>query len=163
MESAILRWFQAHTFKREITDLSLNKKLARSSVLKCLNPFFDEQGLLRVDGRLGQAALPYSYRHPIILPKREFINKFILHCEHERLLDTGVCLIIYLKAILAISRLGARYGACCANSYCAIGRKQVHELPDGPIINIESTNSTIFFQYGYGLCRAVSHQGAGPE
>lgn len=135
-------------------NLSLNRKLAQSSVLRCLNSFFDEQRLLRMDGRLGRAALPYSHRHPIILPKGEFISKFILYCEHKRLLHTGVCLIIYLKAILAISQLRTRYGACCANPYGAIGRKQGHELPDGSITNIRIQLS--FFSMGMDY--TVSHQ-----
>ena len=51
-----------------------------------LNPKRDGDGLLRMDGRLCFAEeLPYSTRHPILLPKDHPVTKLVIIDAHERL------------------------------------------------------------------------------
>lgn len=59
-------------------------------------------------------------------------------------------------------RLGALFEACCVNAYDATWTKQGYKLPDGPVINIENINSSIFLQYRRGLHRAISQSRSGP-
>ncbi len=53
--------------------------------LENLNPMKDEDGLLRVDGRLRHAELPYESKHPVILPKEHPITKLVVRSVHEQL------------------------------------------------------------------------------
>ena len=48
-----------------------SKKLPKSTAILKLNPFFDEQGLMRVGGRLTNAInMNEKMKHPVILPKK---------------------------------------------------------------------------------------------
>lgn len=121
-----------------------------------MNLLFDEQRFLRVGGKLGWRGLAVAD----ILLYYQKSSSLSLSCvvSTSDYCRMRVCLIIYPKAI-GHSRLGARYETCCANAYDAT---EGHKLPDGPITNIESTNSSILFQYGCGLRRTV-FQGAGSK
>lgn len=85
----ILSSIQQECFAHEIKALSSDKPLDRKSRLLCLNPFMDEDRLLRVGGRLGNSGLPYDNMHPILLPKHHHITKLIARDEHIRLLHCG--------------------------------------------------------------------------
>ena len=54
-----------------------------------LRPFLDPDGLLRVGGRLGLSELPYTKRHPVVLPGKHQLTKLIIRNEHTRLLHAG--------------------------------------------------------------------------
>ncbi|GFY13720.1 integrase catalytic domain-containing protein [Trichonephila clavipes] len=53
-------------YTSEITCLKSNKSLKKDSKLLCLNPFLDNNGDLRVTGRLGKTDLSANEKHPII-------------------------------------------------------------------------------------------------
>ncbi len=49
-----------------------------------LTPYIDENGLLRIHGRIDAANIvPISTRRPIILPKDHALTKFIIAHYHE--------------------------------------------------------------------------------
>ena len=49
-----------------------------------LNPIKDAEGLIRIDGRLRHADLPYNSKHPVILPKEHPITKLVIEAVHEK-------------------------------------------------------------------------------
>lgn len=49
-----------------------------------LNPFIGELGLLRVGGRLRNANLPYSARHPMLLPKKGHLVELLVTDRHVK-------------------------------------------------------------------------------
>jgi len=51
-----------------------NQAVKRSNLLYKLDPFLDENGVLRVGGRIRLSSLPCDVRHPIILPKKRACN-----------------------------------------------------------------------------------------
>lgn len=75
-------------FNREMTELKSKNSISQSNI-QSLNPFIDEQGILRVGGRLNQADISFDQKHPMILPpKTHFTNLLIKH-EHESLKHAG--------------------------------------------------------------------------
>ncbi|KRY48770.1 hypothetical protein T03_2363 [Trichinella britovi] len=48
-----------------------------------LSPFMDMEGLLRVGGRLTNAALPWCHKHPLLLPPDGTIVALIVRRAHE--------------------------------------------------------------------------------
>ena len=54
----------------------------RSSINK-LDPFIDENGILRVGGRLKHADLSDEVKHPVILPKGSHVTSLIIRYYHE--------------------------------------------------------------------------------
>ncbi|CAC5382832.1 unnamed protein product [Mytilus coruscus] len=85
-EMAIIKYEQNVHFEEEIhvlQNIDRGKVLKKSSKLFKLNPFIDDNGLLRVRGRLERADLPYDAKHPIILPKDSNISKLIIEDIHR--------------------------------------------------------------------------------
>ncbi|XP_016659690.1 uncharacterized protein LOC107883680 [Acyrthosiphon pisum] len=80
---------QSESMSNEIADLRSGKMVHRGSCLKALNPFIDDQGLVRVGGRLAYAPGQYNTRHPIVLPSKSLITKLIFNYEHIRLMHAG--------------------------------------------------------------------------
>ncbi|CAC5392397.1 unnamed protein product [Mytilus coruscus] len=83
---AIIKYEQNVHFEEEIhvlQNIDRGKVLKKSSKLFKLNPFIDDNGLLRVRGRLERADLPYDAKHPIILPKDSNISKLIIEDIHR--------------------------------------------------------------------------------
>ncbi|XP_076829473.1 uncharacterized protein LOC143475509 [Brachyhypopomus gauderio] len=54
-----------------------------------LNPFLDEQGILRVGGRLSHATLHPHVRHPAILPKDSHTSMLLIKHYHEKVHHQG--------------------------------------------------------------------------
>ena len=70
-----------------------SQKIPTSSKIYSLNPFVDDQGILRVGGRQQRARFSYSSRHPIILDSRHPLTKLLIRSEHIRLLHGGSLLV----------------------------------------------------------------------
>ena len=54
--------------------LKERRKLLRSSNIVKLDPFLDQDGILRVGGRLNRSSLTFEEKHPILLPKKQIHN-----------------------------------------------------------------------------------------
>jgi len=74
---------QSESMSNEIADLRSSKMVHRGSCLKAINPFIDNQGLVRVGGRLAYAPGQYNTKHPIVLPSKSLITKLIFNYEHS--------------------------------------------------------------------------------
>ncbi|XP_043271219.1 uncharacterized protein [Venturia canescens] len=84
-EKAIARMVQHERFAQEIRDLENKNEIHRKSPLRALTPVLDDEGLLRVGGRLRNAELSEDQKHQIILPAKHFVTTLILKEEHLRL------------------------------------------------------------------------------
>lgn len=77
-----------HYFK-EYEALRQGKSLPLSSTLRKLDPLLDEDGLMRVKGRLDHAELSYESKHPIIIPNCH-VAKLLVRFQHQLLKHAGV-------------------------------------------------------------------------
>ncbi|KYN27942.1 hypothetical protein ALC57_02653 [Trachymyrmex cornetzi] len=82
---SLVRMVQTSAFSSELKHLLNHQPLPRSSKLLSLTPVIDEQGILRVGGRLQRANLPYSARHQMLLPSKHPFTKLLIENEHSRL------------------------------------------------------------------------------
>ncbi|XP_074645870.1 uncharacterized protein LOC141902130 [Tubulanus polymorphus] len=86
-ENLWIRKAQNDEFSSEISDLQKLNRVSNNSKILKLNPKIDENGLLRVNGRLQHATyLSRDEREPIILPRHHPITRLIIssyHCELE--------------------------------------------------------------------------------
>ena len=81
-------------FPDELRNLSKgSQKVSSSSKLYSLNPFIDDQGVLRVGGRQHKAKFTYTSRHPVILDSKHPLTKLLIRSEHVRLLHGGPLLV----------------------------------------------------------------------
>ncbi|XP_063601659.1 uncharacterized protein LOC134777731 [Penaeus indicus] len=84
---------QREKFAHEIADLRKGKSPARSSPLCRLDPFVDDEGLLRIKGRLENADLSFESKHPVIVPSGH-VAKLLVQFQHIFLKHAGVSTIV---------------------------------------------------------------------
>lgn len=85
----IIKNVQSCDFTNEITQLKKKALVSASSHLSSLKPFLDEQGVLRVGGRLEHADITYSAKHPVILTSKNRLTELIIHQAHLTTLHGG--------------------------------------------------------------------------
>ncbi|XP_043506296.1 uncharacterized protein LOC122526811 [Frieseomelitta varia] len=84
----ILKLVQTHEFATDLTTIA-NPKTEYKGRLRALNPFIDENGLLRVGGRIARANVTSDARQPIILPAGHHITKLIIRQQHINQFHAG--------------------------------------------------------------------------
>ena len=99
-ETEIIKSVQREAFQEEISllssmstrwdsqDRTFVRAMKKTSAICKLDLFLDENGVLRVGGRLKHANLTAAAKHPVILPKRGHVTSLIIsHChdsvEHQ--------------------------------------------------------------------------------
>ena len=88
-EKSLIRYIQRQSFSTNISQLKRGL-LSNSSKLWRLDPFMDEEGILRLGGRLHQSPLPWSAKHPIVLPYKHRLTEVLVQSTHLNLLHSGV-------------------------------------------------------------------------
>nr|XP_040241612.2 uncharacterized protein LOC120961699 isoform X1 [Anopheles coluzzii]XP_049461104.1 uncharacterized protein LOC125906417 isoform X1 [Anopheles coluzzii]XP_049463243.1 uncharacterized protein LOC120950902 isoform X1 [Anopheles coluzzii]XP_049464286.1 uncharacterized protein LOC125907234 isoform X1 [Anopheles coluzzii] len=85
----LVKTAQDDAFRNEISALRNGQPIKKNSPIRNLNPFLDNQGVLRVGGRLNLADLPFQSKHPALLPKgHPFTRNIVVH-YHWKLLHAG--------------------------------------------------------------------------
>nr|XP_054587464.1 uncharacterized protein LOC129152993 [Nothobranchius furzeri] len=90
-ELVIIKLVQAEAFSEEINALRTKKTVPESKDgrLCRLCPFLDEEGILRVGGRLTHASLHPHVKHPAILPKESHISTLLVRHFHAKVEHQG--------------------------------------------------------------------------
>ena len=63
--------------------------MSHTGNISSLNPFIDQDRILRVGGRLKKASIPYEQKHPAILPKNSKLGKIYFSTMHRKLFHVG--------------------------------------------------------------------------
>ncbi len=79
----LIRLTQEYYFPAEREALQKNKSLPAKSPIIHLNPFLDEHGLIRLQGRLHNANMPINAKQPILLTKKARITHLLLMDLHR--------------------------------------------------------------------------------
>ena len=129
---------QADSFPQELAVLRSNQdvNLPINSTLKSLGPFLDPQGVIRVGGRISNAALSYSRIHPIVLHGKHPIARLIVLSEHHRmlhaspsLLSASISLRFHIINLRRTVRLITRECVICRRYAGKISFQQQGQLP----------------------------------
>lgn len=80
---------QHSAFKEELKCLEGRQAFLKQSTLKKLNPIVDEDGLLRVGGRLSRADLKKEEKHPLIIPHTHHIATLLVRNFHKQVAHQG--------------------------------------------------------------------------
>ncbi|XP_055543333.1 uncharacterized protein LOC129728886 [Wyeomyia smithii] len=84
----IVRLVQGEAFPNEIQLLKDEREC--KSTFQNLNPFIDaNDGILRVGGRLKNAAVPYEHRHPALLPEKHPFTLVLIRHLHRSNMHLG--------------------------------------------------------------------------
>lgn len=82
-EILIIKQVQHIEFSSEIKNITENCKLHSKSKILQLNPFLDENGILRVGGRLRNSNLSTDMKHPIIIPGNSRLAELLIDQAHK--------------------------------------------------------------------------------
>ncbi|KAJ8963810.1 hypothetical protein NQ317_000592 [Molorchus minor] len=99
----LVRHVQGVAFAEEILKIKANKICSKP--LRKLNPFVDDNNILRVGGRLRNADLSYDAKHPALLPKNHRLTTLLVAYYHNKFFHPGAqalqCLIVQNFWIIA--------------------------------------------------------------
>ncbi|XP_018393048.1 PREDICTED: uncharacterized protein LOC108772091 [Cyphomyrmex costatus] len=93
-EIRIIKIVQASRFLPELKRLANKQPISKNNIA-ALNPFIDEDSLIRVGGRLKDSNLTFEQKHPILLPNRHFVTDSIIKETHERRYHAGIQMTLY--------------------------------------------------------------------
>ena len=66
-----------------------NQSLRKTSSLYKLDPFMDQDGLIRVGGRIRRADVPGDVKHPVIIPRRGHLTELLIKHHHLKVNHMG--------------------------------------------------------------------------
>ena len=91
-EQEIIRHVQKESFKKEISKLkkpNTKEDAKGASPLSRLDPFLDQNNLVRIGGRIKQGSISQDTKHPVVLPGQGHISKILARHYHEKALYQG--------------------------------------------------------------------------
>ncbi|XP_025997552.2 uncharacterized protein LOC105197924 [Solenopsis invicta] len=91
----LIKLIQTEEYNEELNALQAKNKVSLKSKLKTLHPFLDDEGVIRVGGRLQQASLPEGTKHPIVIPAAHHFTTLVINHYHEKLLHVGAQTMLY--------------------------------------------------------------------
>ncbi|XP_055588728.1 uncharacterized protein LOC129741053 [Uranotaenia lowii] len=89
----LVRLSQKESFPKEYADLSNNRQISVSSKLLSLNPRM-MNGIICVGGRLENAAISETRKHPFILDYKHPLTRSVMSYYHQKLFHAGQQLLI---------------------------------------------------------------------
>ncbi|XP_055714367.1 uncharacterized protein LOC129808608 [Phlebotomus papatasi] len=91
----VIRAVQSGYFSDDINRLSAREKLANSSRIRDLNPYLDDQKILRVGGRIANAPVSSTQKHPALIPDKHPFTQLIADKIHLETCHGGPQLMLY--------------------------------------------------------------------
>ena len=87
-ETFIIKLVQQETFDLEITALRSGKAIPKNSSIVNLDPYLDDDSILRVGGRLRSAEIDRNFKNPCIIP-RSHIARLLINHQHAMVHHQG--------------------------------------------------------------------------
>jgi hypothetical protein len=87
--NVIVKSIQKRSFAEEYYQLSTGGGIEKNSTIRNLSPFLDENGVIRVGGRIRNANLAYNQKHPVLIPKNHNVTEAIIRHFHVKNLHSG--------------------------------------------------------------------------
>lgn len=85
----VIKSVQGRCFPREVIKLKTKQRVHHDNPLLTLYPFLDNEGIIRVGGRLNNAPISYERQHPIVLPPNNHVTHLIIRDAHLKNLHLG--------------------------------------------------------------------------
>ena len=88
-ESFVIKQVQQEVYHKESECIRNSTPLPKDSPLLMLNPVINDNGILRVGGRLSMSELDPETKHPIIIPGHHHIATLLVRHYHEEIKHQG--------------------------------------------------------------------------
>lgn len=117
-----VRYSQLERYAVELNCLEQKLELKNSSSLSSLSPFLDTEKIIRVQGRIANAAISYDEKHPIIVPPHSSFGRLLVKEAHLVTMHGGVQQMLhYLRVKYWL--IGARRAITRAVKSCNVCRR----------------------------------------
>ncbi|XP_041986153.1 uncharacterized protein LOC121738265 [Aricia agestis] len=94
----IIKYQQEIDFSDEIKKLKNNQNLSSKSRILSLKPFLDQDGMLRVGGRITKANISWERKHPLIIAHSGHLTNLLIDQAHKKTFHGGARLTLaYLR------------------------------------------------------------------
>ena len=84
-QTVVIKLYQKEEFQKEISTLENGRAISSKNSIFKLDLFLDNDGVLKVGGRINKVNLDYCLKHLVLLPKEGHITHAIIRDYHERL------------------------------------------------------------------------------
>ncbi|XP_055603791.1 uncharacterized protein LOC129752026 [Uranotaenia lowii] len=81
---ALTRLAQSEIYAEEVKQLRKNHQVSSNSPLKLLSPFLDQEGVIRVGGRLRNSLEQYDVKHPAVIPPSHPFTNMAIDYFHQK-------------------------------------------------------------------------------
>ncbi|XP_047543301.1 uncharacterized protein LOC125075637 [Vanessa atalanta] len=132
----IIKYYQRKVYEKKIEDINKDGKVKKGSSLVTLSPFLDKNEMIRVGGRLQNANIAESSRHPIIIPPKVHVAKLLVKEAHIKTLHGGIQLMMaYIRSKYWIINLKNEIKKCirtckvCIVDKAKISTQEMGQLP----------------------------------
>lgn len=132
-----IKQVQRENFSEDIKQLKLKNSVPKKSKLRTLYPFFDENGILRVGGRIDESEVTYDTKHPIVMPAKSHLTSLIVSDAHLKTFHGGPqAMLCYLKTKYWILRakeiVKSHYRSCvkCLRYSRSKSTQLMGQIPD---------------------------------
>ncbi|XP_075154780.1 uncharacterized protein LOC142228279 [Haematobia irritans] len=135
-EKMVTRYVQKLVFLEEFESLRNKGLVPKASSIITLNPYIDEDGILRCGGRIDNAPfISFDTKRPIILPKESRLAQLLVqwhHCRQNHMNDnTVICEVRRRYWIPAIRSVLKRVKAAC--NMCKLRKSNPVQPIMGPL------------------------------
>lgn len=145
-DKALRYWIkseQERFFSLEIDCCIQKKELKKSSKIYNFGSLLDDDQILRMDGRLHNAPIPYDARHPIILHQDSNLSRLLVAEAHRNTIHGGTQLMLnYLRQrfwILQARKLVKQYRSKCVICFRTNPKAQQQRMADLPASRVTPT------------------------
>ena len=83
-EKLLYKGIQREEFSEEYSQLTKGDPISKKNKLVQLSLYLDEDDIVRVGGRIDEAAIPNMARHQIILPGKHYLVNLLIKSFHDR-------------------------------------------------------------------------------
>ncbi len=142
-KNAIIRAVQQEVFAEEFRCFKDNKNIPKSSPLFTLNPLIDENGLIRIGGRMSRVITGFDESNPIIIPRQHHIAILIVRHYHEQSQHQGRHFTEGAIRMAGFWIVGAKRCICSLIFGCVIcrklrGRSETQKMADLPMDRVNT-------------------------
>ncbi|KAI4904010.1 hypothetical protein NFI96_023856, partial [Prochilodus magdalenae] len=88
-ETLIITCVQQETYREEFSCIAARKDIPKGNSLRKLNPCVDEDGLLRIGGRLKHGRLEARQKYPLVIPGQSHIATLLVRHFHDKVRHQG--------------------------------------------------------------------------
>lgn len=104
---------QEFYFEDDINHLRSTRSVTKKHQQHTLSPILDENGLLRVGGRIAHSSVRFNKKYPLILPSESHITKLIILDAHHKTLHGGPQIMMnFLRSKFWIIRAREKVKKC---------------------------------------------------